>query len=472
MLISIAILSLTTLLPIEPAKRTFVTAVAAQEEVPELNLALDLSGLPGLLRQAIPEGRKGGQLKAIWTGELDGRQLQLDVWRLPYEFGSPREVIDLMAERAERPGEPFKFNRTYPLPGAFGYIPYGWMGIHVKHEGTKPVAHTLMLGGVLERGGYCLELSAQPALLDEQLAQVEKVLAQVTWSGAAFNPRWTDEEVQKRWLRDAPENARKKDNLQVVRTKNYMVLTNVGKSTAKKFGKQMDENYERIRKVYPFEDVEGQRLLPIFYFAMPEQYYDFCVRVLKWSQESAQRSKGVAWRDFYATYQESRTDPVHVHEGTHQIFANRLFLSGGGSWFQEGVAEYMSTGPNDLTPVGNLIKKSEHTALSKFMVVPSLLMSNSGSNKKTGDTSGTAYEQAAALIEFVAESKWGAGKLQEFTLAMGAVADGDLPAIELALQAVYGIDVKGFEAEFIKYWSNRKKQVDSKRSKKLRKLRG
>ncbi len=269
---------------------------------------------------------------------------------------------------------------------------------------------------------------------------------------------WTDEEAEARWQKDAPAKVLEDSELRIVRTKYYIVLTNLGKGqTAESFGEIMDQCHEKIRAVYPFEERANARLLPIFYFVQRQQYIDFCVQAFKWSPEQAERSKGVASRDFYATYHEAPNDPVHIHEATHQIFANRLRLGGGGSWFQEGVAEYMSENPNDLNVVENAVKKQRHAPLRRFVEIESLLMS-AKEDSVTGEDEGSMnYRQAAAIIEFAAESKWAGPKFLDFVHTVGAVERNNIDAIEAAIQKVYGVGIEGFEEKFVEYWSNRKR---------------
>ncbi len=113
----------------------------------------------------------------------------------------------------------------------------------------------------------------------------------------------------------------------------------------------MEENYEEITRIFPYEDVKGRRLMPVFLFRTPDQYYDYYAAIANQSREHVSKSKGHAWRDYYATWYEAPGDPVHIHECTHQIFKNRLRLNGGGSWFQEGMAEYIETKENERNAV-------------------------------------------------------------------------------------------------------------------------
>ena len=54
---------------------------------------------------------------------------------------------------------------------------------------------------------------------------------------------------------------------------------------------------------------------------------------------------------------------------THQVFGNRLRLDGGGSWFQEGVAEYICTRESERTDAANLVKKGRHVKLAARIIL-------------------------------------------------------------------------------------------------------
>jgi hypothetical protein len=171
--------------------------------------------------------------------------------------------------------------------------------------------------------------------------------------------------------------------------------------------------------------------------------------------EDAQKSKGVASGDFYATYYDAPQDPVHIHEATHQIFANRLRLGGGGSWFQEGVAEYASTRPGDRTDASNLVKKGRHQKLVDFIGVESLLWSDPEADRKSDDAASGSYSQAALLIEFLKESKWSKAKFQDWLHAVGKCPSNDVAAIEQATQRTLGVDLAGLEEKWIEYCDDR-----------------
>ena len=59
---------------------------------------------------------------------------------------------------------------------------------------------------------------------------------------------------------------------------------------------------------------------------------------------------------------------------------------------------------------------------------------------------------AATVIYFLRESKFGKKKFQEFLHEVGVQPSNDVPAIERAIQKVYGVDIAELEAEYVKFW--------------------
>ncbi|HPF13443.1 MAG: hypothetical protein H6830_06670 [Planctomycetes bacterium] len=432
---------------------------------PEQNLSVSLAGIEDL--ETIV-AKPMGQIQGMWSGRIGETKFTLSLSFLEkdlFGFEEPNDVLRIAEYNLPTPtsGDPehpgqAQFSKTEYREGPYGYVPVAWLGLFATKAETREVNHQLFLCGLTERVGYSLEVRTDPALVEaDRAAVLDWLWGAIRYDGPTRDPNWTDEEAEARWKRDAPEKVQEKGLFLVYRTKYYIILTNIGKSTTKDFGKKLDANYEAIREVFPFEDMPAQRLLPVFYFVDSDQYHDWCERVF---QDRRETSAGVAFGDVYATYHQSTLAPVHIHEATHQIFQNRLHLSGGGSWFQEGVAEYMAATPGDLSSVKNLVKRDAYKHFDKFFVLDSLLDDADTERVTGGSDAGESYAQAAALIEFARHSKFGAAKFQEFVHTMGAVPRGDLPAIDAALQKVYQVDIAGFEAEFRKYWLARKKRKD------------
>ncbi len=443
-------------------------ALAAQDgvgkmELEEYQLEFDFTLLPGF--EAPKEGI-GEQVKARWTGKLGRSNVYMTLFVLnakSFGLAEPSDVLDVVEENYARKDRQsgnkavFAFDEKSTIPGKFGYASYGAWGRDTTYDGTRAVGDFYTVCGLLKDVGYALEVKTDPTLEDDDRKKLETFLSEgIVWNGEARDPNWTDEEVLERWNSNAPEKVLEDRDLLVVRTKYYLIMTDLKKGTARSFGKKMDEAYEKIRKVFPFEDVEGQRLLPIFYFVTDQEYFEWYAKNLNTTVERARRSGGVASGDVYATYHQATNAPVHIHEATHQIFRNRLHLAGGGSWYQEGLARYMDANPNDLSKFKSIAKKGNFTPFAEFFVIRSMLYSADANNVKGGNEAGDNYGQAATIVEFVRHSKFGKDKFLEWVHAVGAVPRSNLPAIEDAIRDVYGVSLDEFQDEYVKYWTKRK----------------
>lgn len=431
-------------------------APARVEKIAELGLTLTVP--PQLTELALqPDKDPGDQRKALWTAKLGASSVSLVVYAMPsaeYGYAEPEDVSDtIKGNFRERVDKTFAYEGTELVNGAFGYTPYASIGYGNYRDKAGQLEGTYFaLGSLLETVGCSLEIYAEPALdasaRDVVLGMLRKGVA---YAGKARNPQWTDEECKARWLKDAPKDQAKRLE-KPVRTKHYVFLTN--SDMAKAMGESLEKAYATIQKTYPFPEVTGRRLMPVFLFQKREDYYAFYAQQFKTTEEEASESKGVAFKDFYATYYDAPQDPVHIHEATHQIFSNRLRLGGGGSWFQEGVAEYMSTRESERTDAANLVKKERHTKLADFVQIESLLGDGSKDTKGSGKASSN-YELAALLIEFVRDSKWSSAKFTNWMRAIGECPDGNVEAIERATQETLGVGLTGLELKWIEYCKKR-----------------
>ena len=407
-----------------------------------------------------PVPAKNPQVKGRWSAKLEGASLEIDFYALEtaeFEFAEPDDVTDIVLENVRDPkqGDPgFGFTKSQLVKGAFGYASYGSIASGPLHKGsgTEVEGTLLVLGGLLEKYGYSLEIVCKPEASDAQEKRLRDFLTTgVVYKGAVRNASWTDDEAKARWDRDAPEATHKKLE-KPLRTAHYIILTN--SSSGKKFGEAMEKNYAAVQKTFAFEDVAGQRLMPVFLFRTPDEYYEYYAKIAHRPIEEAKRSKGHASRDYYATWYEAIGDSVHIHEGTHQIFSNRMHLYGGGSWYQEGVAEYMSTTAAERNAIANLVKKKKHTPLAEFVKLESLLFS-ADANAAKGDAASENYHEAALLVEFLRESKWAKPHFQEYLQTVGRLPRSDAEAIDRAFQKIYGCGIAGVEDQWVEYCKKR-----------------
>lgn len=401
---------------------------------------------------------RSDQILAAWTAKLGASSVSILFYALPesdFEFEEPEDVSDfLLDDFREQTDASFAFSKLELVNGPLGTTPYA----SVAHgpirgaDGQTVTGTLLVLAGLLEQHGYSLEVHAAPALdaASEKLA-LDFLKKGLVYKGPTRKAEWTDAEVKARWEKDTPPELAKKLE-KAVRTKHYIFLSNT--DAAKQMGDEMEKSYAAIQKVFPFPEVTGRRLMPVFLFQKPEEYYAFYAKAFRTTVAEAEQSKGVASGDFYATYYDAPQDPVHIHEMTHQIFANRLRLGGGGSWFQEGVAEYICTKPPDRTSAANAVKKGRHIKLVEFLAIPSLLGS-AQEDVKGEDVAGNSYTQAALLIEFLREDKWSKAKFLDWVRAIGLCPDNNLVAIERATKETLGVDLAELETRFVEYCKKR-----------------
>lgn len=435
--------------------------LAAQAPAPfeRHGLTLQLPELAGVSVQMDPTE----QLALSARGKFHELDVKVQLWFLAarqFPASEPDELVRIVednqngAAKADRAPLYFASPRILsPGPGLTGYAALA-QGELARLVATSREAdgRIYVLTGLVPEFGFVVEVDC---LAVPNAAQHSALVAWLeraaTYSGEKRDPKWTKAEIEARWKSDAP--AKIVDDFEApIRTAHYLILGN--SSGGKAFAKKMEECYTAIQKVYPFPEVPGRRLMPVFLFQTDDQYFEFYSKIAGISLDAARKSKGHAWRDYYATWYEAPNDPVHIHEATHQIFANRLFLTGGGSWFQEGVAEYMSTKPAERAEVARLVKKERHTKLAQFVKIESLLMS-AGEDVKGGDEAGDHYKLASLLVEFLRESKWKPEKFQDYLHAVGRVGRSDVAAIERALQSVYGCGIAELEAAWVAWAQKR-----------------
>jgi len=432
-----------------------------EAELPELGLTLSLPPLKNL--EEAPRSPRG-QTRASWTGKLPSCDVRISLVCLSTEsfgFSEAGGVNDAFVGFFRRARD-FDVTNLRFLSGPYGISPVLSVATGTAPNDDAPMSEYIATGLIEDYGyGIHIECMPPPSTKDAPLFD-EFFESGIVYTGELRDPNWKTDEIVARWKKDAPDdlhrdfevNVSKKAwfKKSVLRTKNYLIMTNA--SGGKNFAKQMEKNYKEIVKTFPFDQVEGRKLMPVFLFRDAEQYYQFCVRMGQ-SYEQAKRSGGHAWKDYYATWYKSPKDPVHIHEQTHQIFSQRLFLKGGGSWYQEGVAEYVGSTENERNIVANQAKKGRHDPLPRFFQRTSLLHSAQTSRARGGSEASDLYKQAALFIEFLRESQFGAERFERFLESMGHVPRGNLEKITEVFEAVYGVSIEELNSEFMAYCKKR-----------------
>jgi hypothetical protein len=405
---------------------------------PEASLTLKL---PAIEKATLAQPKDPDLVRHL-VGQLDGKRIELFVWVLPIEklgLSEPSELVDDRQKQLSEGDRSLDFSEREELSGSYGALTYADYALGEISRGGAAKSTFATLAYMTDKAACSIEITVEPPASQDDVAALRKSLKQgVLVAGKPRDPRWSDAEVNARWERDVPPKARKDPLKPPDRTAHYLIMTNSAGGAL--FAKKMEENYEKIRAVFPFPERKGRRLMPVFLFRSKEDYLAFCEQM----HAGGPGSKGHAYKDYYATWYESPNDPVHIHEATHQIFRNRLGLSGGGSWFQEGLAEYMCTKKDERNVLAQNVAKGKAKHLQEFVKIPRLL---TGDQTEAHDN----YLEAALLIEFLRESKETKAKFGDFVQKVGAAPRNSPSELDKALHDALGMSVDELDKAFTTY---------------------
>ena len=388
-------------------------------------LSLDASALAALDKQADTDD----QLREWWVGTLGSAEVLVEIRiyaNAKYQMTEPEEVsrfVEACFADPERGGVTgFRFGEVAIVRGEFGWAPFACFA-----SGKRGDGEVLSLCGIYPTLSYSVTVEAKSTLDKGDRDALVALLRGMKSECKPRDPAWSDTEVATRFGISRPK---------IIRTKHYVVVTNA--SAGKLFAKKMEECYKKITKAFPIHEVEGRRLLPVYLFRRPKEYYDFCLRESNMRPFEARATKGHAYRDFYATYYDSPNDAVHMHEATHQVFSSRLFLPGGGSWFQEGLAEYMCTKRNERKAAARPWVKKGRLPLAEMIRQEALQE--------------PFYPVAASFIEFLRESKQHRDKFPNLIQTFGRMEQPDFKQVDAALRSIYGAGMSEIGPAWVKYW--------------------
>lgn len=419
-------------------------------EVGDARLVLSVPALDGLRRDT----RGDEQLKGWWHGTVAGSDLEIELRvfeRASYWLFDPEDVAEHSESVLRMPdfeGDPlFAYAKKETIPGSFGFYPYASFAHGPLPNAHRPTGEALVLGGILEKHAYAICARCKPALPAPERAKLVGFLrGGVTATGKQQDKRWSDAEARERWDKSTSDPKVREGLKDVVRTDHYIILTNSGAGGL--FAKKMEACYEHIKKVFPFEENPHRRLMPVLLYKSKEEYYAFSKHT--GAMSDGETTKGHAWKDYYATYYDSPIDPVHIHEATHQIFMNRLRLPGGGSWFQEGVAEYICTKPGERKALAKQAARSgNHPDFRTFVSADDLI---AGVPPLDGYQ---AYIMAASIIEMLREDKRFAPRFLDVVHALGSLSAKDVDGMEAVFRTLYELDLAGLQDAWKKYWLGR-----------------
>ncbi len=329
------------------------------------------------------------------------------------------------------------------VPGPYGFAPYAALA-ELRHESEGREGYILC--GLLRDACFYVAVDCYGKLDDGERDRIRTFLREgVRYSGPVRDPRWSDAEARDRWAA-GPGLVTTTPMKPPIRTPHYIVLTNG--DHGRTFADVIEANHARIREVFPFPEVAERRLLPVFLFASPDEHAAFYKRQKGVPDAPASVIAGHALFDYYATSDEDPDSGTHIHEATHQLLENRLFLARGASWLHEGCAEFMCT-PRASRDEWSRDAIGRGTALSleRFAGLGCLAQGDGPDHCPCA-----LYRQASAIIGFLHDDPRYAPRFDRLIRALGT-SPADTDAQSAVMKAVIGLDLAGLEREWRRAFS-------------------
>jgi len=231
-----------------------------------------------------------------------------------------------------------------------------------------------------------------------------------------------------------------------VKTRHFVVWTD-SRAALGKFLRILDSHVDLVRKKLDLPAVKNP--IPVYIFRNPEGYTRFCVRYAGMTRTEAEYSAGHGCGRYFTTYYTHPNSPVIVHELTHTL-VHRIYGPHGGSWFQEGFAEYVESAFRKRNPVKEFavhLRNERHKPLEAFITEKTLAFARS---QKDSSNVTRMYQQAAAFFSFLKDGPH-ANKFAELVKRL-TPAYSDPGSRRKILEKLYGMSLKALEKEWIA-WS-------------------
>ncbi|GEM_PF-6483395 len=403
-------------------------------------------------------------------GRLGAHDIVLVVHRVPIDrffLGEPESLLELlrMTHRApigwrcsRYPFEPYAKELAHCIrdrgwtldlgPARTWTGPYGGAPIAGFASGmtrdlktSRVTGRLFVLSGLLPRQGYLVEAFCPPRGGDRLAERVEDFFRRsIRYRGPLRDPLWTEAEALERWRRSVPSSFPPRPR-HLLRSRRFLVFTTGPKSRA--LLRALDRIHERTRKLLPFREVPGRRLMPVFLFRSHQEYEEFA------AEYSSRPTLGFAKGDFCAAPYLGPRDPVLAHEVTHQILQNRLFTVGGGLWLQEGIAEYVALGGKTLRRRGRIRLPSRPT-LSSLLRAWRFEFGDA----KPGERVSPGYLYSGLFLAFLAEGPSSRGRLPDLVSRLGGFGPAEGGRIEATLTGLLGTTRDELERSWLAWCSS------------------
>lgn len=429
-------------------------------EFADLDLKLDLSRFESLVR------KDSKDFKAEWTAKLGASDVRLVLRVTPsadYGFLEPEDVVEAWRDDMQDPDDQygeakvldFTFDVVHCLPGAFGAAPFlAVTRAAVQKKDDASVKSSLFLiCGLLADKGWALRVDVQPTLDKDAATALGAFLEKCAhYDGKTREPKWTDAEAQAFWQKMAPESTQKKAE-KPVRTEHFIVLNDI--PSANQFAKKLEAHYAAVKKVLPFEDLKGRRLLPVLLFRTEDEFHLFYTNREKLDPTAEVDESGEAAGTWYATSFDNDDEQEQLLDVAKQIIVNRVRCWSACMWFRSGLRWYIASKPVDRVEGMRFVKKGKHTPLEKLLQNGAWGAQDRKRAKKGVSDEGDYWDQSAMWMEFLHEAPGVKDHFAQFVATLAPIRDGEMARVAAALQSVYGMSTAALEAKFAEYFQKK-----------------
>ena len=163
------------------------------------------------------------------------------------------------------------------------------------------------------------------------------------------------------------------------------------------------------------------------------------------SEQRAASLEGHSWDGYYSTYYSGPRASVHIHEGVHQYMTAALGLDGGGTWLQEGLAQWIEADFGKRSPARaarNTLrkKKGDFPALKRILVARTFLFRP---KERFGLSCNELYDVSASLVRYLAQEHH--NEFRALISELGVLPPSDLGLLEAAFRRRIGLDLGSLE---------------------------
>ena len=431
--------------------------------VPFEELALSFR-LPAI--ESIEKKDLGEKCAGEWLGKHKGSDIHLRFYVLPNSnerFVEPDEIVDTWRgiltgpddERApEDQGTQFTVGAIRAIPAPAGTSPIlAELSLTAVREGADTQGLVLLTAGILPENAWLVRLDAWPAPSAEDtaalVASVEKCVA---YEGKVREAKWTDEEALAYWKRIAPPGTEKKWE-KPTRTEHFIVLTN--STSPGPYVRKLEAKYATIKKILPYEEVKGRRLLPILLFRTDDDFQAFYRHVYEMETKEEVEEGSLVLDRYLATSCDNDDDHEDLLDLMRLCLWNRQLAPGGGPWFQNGIRQYAATRPKERTEALRAIKNGKFTPLATLLdaggwVEQARERDERGTTKEAG-----YWGQSALWMEFLHDGPLPKDSFRKFVATVGAIPGEEPKRIGRAIETIYGMDLAALQKKWVEYFSKR-----------------